>query len=488
MLVGWLVLTLTACVNVGRIDDVDPPVAATAEEVGVDPSEDAGSTAGPELIEADCPEGLVGQVDCGFLLVPENRDDRTSQLLEVAWVRLPAVDDAASQPDLLLVPDGPGQGGIAEAEQWLDSSLRADRGIILFDPRGAGRSFPSLDCGQPPRPGSLPLDLVEDCRAQLVAAGVDLQAFDTAAIASDVAALIGALALDRVDLLAVGSGARVAVTLLRSTDAPVRAVVLDSPVPQGVDTYAERPRNAQAAVNRLLDECVQTDSCNRRFGDMREQVQQMVLSLDQSAAQEAVDVVTGNDLVVAAIAAMRGEDGPAAVPSALDRAVDGDPERALELLQSAAMAGAAVPTSLFSEGLRLSTECRDSVPFSDVAQDVEGLTPIGRAIADDVNQLLAACGIWQVGEGERPSVQTVGRTVDALILTGEYDPLSPSSYAAAAAAQLPGAVVVQVNGAGHRVHDIDACTLGITGDFLDNPAQPVDTECARSDSVDFDLS
>ncbi|HUG85478.1 MAG TPA: alpha/beta fold hydrolase, partial [Euzebya sp.] len=410
-------------------------------------------------------------------------------VIEMAWARLDAVG-IPDGPPLVVLPDGPGGSGLAEADQWLGSPLREGREIVLVDPRGTGRSFPSLDCGQPPRPGALPLDLVEDCRRSLLAQGVRLDAYDTAAIAADIADLAAALGLRRIDVLGVGHGAKAALTVLRNHPQVLHALVLDSPVPLEVDLYADRPANGQAALNRLLDECVQQPACRRAFGDLLPESETLIIELDDSPAQvEAGVQITGADLVLAALAAMRGANGPGLIPTAMADAVVGFPDVALRRLQDAAIAGAAVPTSQFSEGLRLSADCREEVPFSDADPDggAEGLGSVGRAVAADVADLLAACAIWDVGQAEDYVNQPVEGDVPTLVLTGEFDPLSPPSWGAGIASRLEDAHVVQVGGAGHRVHDIDACTLDLVAGFLAAPARAVDGSCAADRSVQFVL-
>ncbi|CAN5480338.1 alpha/beta fold hydrolase [soil metagenome] len=488
-----LALAATACVGVS--DDLD-----TDEPGQVVPTEDADpdaptSLARPDIVTEPCPADLDDQADrCGFLIVPEDRGDPSGPVIEMAFIRLEGRQAAGQLPrpsPLVVLPDGPGQSGLAEAGQWLDSHLRDERDIILIDPRGVGRSFPSLDCGEPPNPGALPLDLVEDCRANLVAQGIGLQSYDSTAIAADVADLARALQLSRINVLGIGHGAKVALLLLRDAPDLLRSVVLDSAIPPEVDLYDERPRHGQAALNRLLDECALQSGCLERFGDLGADFAQTVVQLDRQPAEAGVGVmISGTDLVLAALAAMRGAVGPGTVPAALSSAIEGDPEEALAQLQQSAIAGAAVPTSGFSEGLRLSVDCREEVPFTraDPEGQAEGLGPVGRSVAGDVADVLRACNMWDVGQAGDEVRQPVSGPVATLVLTGEFDPLSPPAWGAAAAAQLDDATVVQVGGAGHRVHDVDDCTIELVAAFLDDPREEVDGTCAADRVVRFDLS
>src|SRR5690606_926442 len=131
----------------------------------------------------------------------------------------------------------------------------------------------------------------------------------------------------------------------------------------------------------------------------------------------------------------------------------------------------------------------EEVPFSAVPEDggAEGLGRVGQAVAADVAELLAACAIWDVGRAAGAADEPVEGSAPTLVLTGEFDPLSPPAWGAGIAARLDRAVVVQVGGAGHRVHDVDACTLDLVAAFLEGPGGAFEDACARDRPVDFVL-
>ncbi len=478
------------CVAGGTPGDPPEPDRPALDEGG------AGATtpalAGPESTSAACPDVLdAADATCALLVVPEARGRPAGPVVEVAYAVLAATESpervGPDPPPLVVLPDGPGQSGLADAASWIASPLRAGREVVLIDPRGTGRSFPSLDCGQPPRPGALPPDLVEDCRRQLDAEAVDRRASDTAAMAADVLDLRQVLDVPAIDLLGVGHGARIALAVIDREPEVVRAAVLDSPVPPEADVYADRPRTAQSVLNRLFDTCAEDRGCERRFGAIGPAVEQVVEALNDDVGETGG--VRGDDLALAAVAALRGA-GPAEVPAALSLAGDGEPEAALARLQEVAIAGAAVPSSAFAEGLRLSSDCRDEVPSSAVAGGGgggdDGLGPVGLAVATDVERLVAACALWDVGSAGEGADDPVTADVFALVLSGEFDPLSPPAWGAATATGLDG-TVVQVDGAGHRVHDVSECTLAIVDAFLLRPGATVDDGCTEQAGIDFVL-
>ncbi len=497
VLVTLLVLCV-ACVPVGDLDGAPspttpPPVPATAP-----PPVDL---AQPELTSVDCPavevpDGAPPGLDpragvrCGIAVLPEDRTDARGPVIELAWTMLEAVpppEETADEVPLVVLADGPGDAMTEEVLGWLDSPHRRERDILLVDARGAGRSFPSLDCGVPPAPGDLPLDLVEDCRRALTAAGVHLSTHDTAAMAADVVDLAAALSLPRIHLLGIGHGGRVGLQVLRSAPDLLASLVLDSPLPHEVDVYGDRAATAQAALNRLLDECAESASCAAQGEAVRDGLGATIRALDRSPV-EGPDgqPVSGQDLVRSAMAAMRGADGPAQVPAALALVVADQPVEAVARLREAAVSGATVPTSTFAEGLLLSSDCRDEVPFGRSGDD-GSLEAFGEAVQAQVTAVLEACALWDVTPAAAAASRPVEGDVPTLVLTGEFDPLSPGVWGAAVAARLDRGQVVQVDGAGHRVHDADNCTLAIVAEFLRRPGRTVNDACARDRVVDFSI-
>ena len=480
MVVLALVLAASACTGAEPGPAPTGAAPVTATEVAPGGEDDTADLARPVVQITDCPplgEDVeeVDDVECGYLVVPEDRGSPPGQVVEIAWARLPGVpteDPPLSPfPTLLVLPDGPGRPGLADAAAWIDSPLRDDRDVVLIDPRGTGRSFPRLDCGQPAGPGAPAPDLVEDCRRDLAAEGIDVEAYTTTAAAADVSDLRAALDLDQVDLLGIGHGARVALAVLADHPAAIRAVVLDSPLPAAADPAPSRPESAQSALDRLFDRCAERQTCP---SDTARQVEALLETLENPVASEAAGAtsMTAVELVVAAVEAMDGLNGPPAVVAAVRAALDGDLSAVTELSGSDAAGDVA-------EGAQLTVTCGELLPAE---PQVDGLAPIGQAVADDISALRQACGSWTSLTGA-----TAGAAVDldaaraaeafVLVLAGELDPLSPPAWTARVASALD-AAVIEVDGAGHGVLGAHPCTEDIVVQFLTRPAAAPEDACA----------
>src|SRR5215208_5696964 len=94
--------------------------------------------------------GKKEKVDAEFgtLLVPENRSDPESNLIELAFVRFKSTAKNPGPP-IVYLAGGPGGSGIGAASGSrfpLFTAFREVADVIAFDQRGTGYSKPNLGC------------------------------------------------------------------------------------------------------------------------------------------------------------------------------------------------------------------------------------------------------------------------------------------------------------------------------------------------------
>src|SRR5215204_2647097 len=100
----------------------------------------------PYTFENDKGEKLESEF--GTLLVPENRSDPQSNLIELAFVRFKSTAKNPGPP-IVYLAGGPGGSGIGTARGSrfpLFMALREIADVIAFDQRATGFSKPNLTC------------------------------------------------------------------------------------------------------------------------------------------------------------------------------------------------------------------------------------------------------------------------------------------------------------------------------------------------------
>src|ERR1044072_5023341 len=176
----------------------------------------------PYTFENDKKEKVDAEV--GTRLVPENRSDPESNLIELAFVRFKSTTKNPGPP-IVYLAGGPGGSGVFTATGSrfpLFMALREIADVIAFDQRGTGYSKPNLGCYERLR---IPLDvaptraaaikeLLENSRGCVSywrdIQRVDLTAYNTNESADDLEDLRKALGVNQISLWTISYGTHLA--------------------------------------------------------------------------------------------------------------------------------------------------------------------------------------------------------------------------------------------------------------------------------------
>ena len=445
------------------------------------------------------------EVDCGDLVVPEDRSDSLPGEIRL-HVGIFRSEHPDPRPDPIVFLDGgPGSAPLA----WVPDALWLlpveDRDVIIVDQRGTGFSDPLLDC---PELLELQLDVYDEpfllaryrellvgaataCRDRLEDGGARLAAYSSDESAADIAALRVALGYDEWNLYGVSYGTRLALTILHAHPEGVRSVILDSVYPPSADGYAELGAGAARAFDALFAGCAADADCARAFPRLGPRFWALVAELDRSPVTFSVDVgdgpievrADGTSLVQALFDALYDTASIPFLPAAIVALEDGD----LTLLEADVYLTLASLDQI-AEGLHFSVQCTDEGPHADAATidaAIEALRPelrewarAGAVVPHDV------CRRWPTGDpGWNEAVVS---DVPALILNGEFDPVTPPEWGEAAAASLSAHQRFVLPGIGHGVLFGQPCAIEIARDFLDEPGTAADGSCVdRMDGPNF---
>src|SRR5918992_2394587 len=110
--------------------------------------------------------GEKTESEFGTLLVPENRSNPQTNLIELAFVRFKSTSKTPGPPIVYLAggPGGTGTGAASGSRFPLFMALREIGDVIAFDQRGTGHSKPNLGCYERL---ALPLDIAPSREAAL---------------------------------------------------------------------------------------------------------------------------------------------------------------------------------------------------------------------------------------------------------------------------------------------------------------------------------
>lgn len=437
---------------------------------------------------------------CGTVTVPDRRDRAAHRTMRLAVAVLRSTATRPAPDPVLFIDGGPGASpfGLDElAEERMDgwwdvtASIRRTRDVVLFDPRGVGRSQPDTNCPEldalagAPRTDAEERAGLEACATRLRTAGIDLAAFTTPAAADDVMDIAAALGAARVNLVAVSYGTRVTLEILRRHGGRVRTAVLDGVYPPDVNAVEEEAWLTQRALRRLFDDCTASRTCRAAFPDLERRFVQLALNLEALPVTVGVGDASvplsvrldGTALVAAVLEAMGGGEAVTSLPMLLDRAVRGRPE---PLAQYAPAPRVGDPDT--AEGMAFSIECRETVNAADLLRTAANRArwpALAGLKGDDTGRRV--CPVWPAGVQEPGERLPVASTVPVLLLSGAYDPVTPPEWGQRAAATLPQSRHVVFRAAGHGVLFDEPCALDLATTFLDRADPAKLPACAQAD-------
>jgi pimeloyl-ACP methyl ester carboxylesterase len=455
----------------------------------------------------------VSYVDCGYLVVPENRDlpDSPTVRLHVAIAHSLGKDP---EPDpLIYLSGGPGSFALEWVYGYITnySNILKKRDVIFFDPRGVGYSEPSLDCPEVMEAFNETLaqpisdeDWVDSqveahlaCRERMISEGIDLEAYHSAAMAADVNDLRAVLGYDKVNLLGISYGTRTALTVMRDYPDILRSVVLDSVVPIEADLLTSDGLKAEQSLEIIIDRCASDTLCSKTYPDLPSILNEITEWIEENPLTIQVRHLVRNneyDLYVnqrvfgwGLIESLYNFETAVFLPKLIYETHLGENEAYQTLATSLEI------YLLFgdynSEGQRFSVLCSDEGSFTSLEAALENNKAVQPAIAEyvksEVEMTYRICDQWGAKSADPIENQPVVSDTPALILSGEYDPVTPPSYGRMVAENLKNSQLIEFPGLGHFVFAERRCPQEIVADFLDDPEAIIENRCPEMIQFDF---
>ena len=423
---------------------------------------------------------------CAPFQVPENWDAAdTGRRIDLRLALIASDAEVAAADLVVLLAGGPGQSAIDSWPQVAGAfaPLRRHRHVLLLDQRGTGGSN-ALTCAREQSELEQGFDLqrlrvqTRDCLDK-VGAHADPRYYTTGMALRDLEAVRQALGAPTFTLVGVSYGTRVAQQYLKAYPQGVRSIVLDSAVPNDHVLGSEFAINLDASLRAQFALCAQTPACAKAFGDpwasllalrdaLRAQPQEVAYRdpLDHSRKSAHLD---GYTLAMLARMYAYTPETAALLPLSVAQARTGDYTPLVGQVQMLLRD----LEELGENAMQLSVICsEDADHLASRPQDAGTL--LG---AEMIEAFRAQCAIWPHGTRAADfSAPTRGDT-PVLLLTGEFDPVTPPRYAEAIAKSLPNARVLVAKGQGHSVMG-RGCLPRLVADFVDRlDPQQLDAGC-----------
>ena len=378
---------------------------------------------------------------CATFTVAENPDEPQGRKIDLYVARIASLSPAPADDPLVLIAGGPGGStvdmylGLARAF----NSVLDERDILLLDQRGTGRSQP-LSCSlemmssieiEPTLQESH--DAAVDCLEQLQG---DPRYYTTSVAVRDLEALRIATGYASFNLYGVSYGTRVAQHFLRRYPDSTRSVVIDGVVPPTLALGPDIALNAQRTLDSIFERCGKNVDCEAAFPDLQQSFERLGALLKKtppkvryadpiSGEADEITLQYGTLAVVARLLSYAPETA-ALLPLTLSQAAKGEyaglTSQAVGILKNL--------SSSLSYGMHNSVVCTEDAPhYDNINVAALAQTYLG---ADQVSAIQAICEAWPTGVADEDIKSPLTSAKPVLLLSGEFDPITPPAYAAQA--------------------------------------------------------
>ncbi len=434
-------------------------------------------------------EGLSQTVEaqCTTLAVPEDRAQPDGRQIELAIAWVPSSSPDPKPDPVFMLAGGPGQSAKESYPMVAGAfgpTLR-DRHVVLVDQRGTGASnrlacldedgenaFSDADDATPEAAAAF----ARSCAAKLDA---DPRFYTTTDAIQDLDAVRAAIGASQLNLVGISYGTRLAQQYAKRYPAQTRSLVLDGVVPNALVLGSEHAKNLEASLDLQFARCATDEACAERFGSPRANLDALFAKLREAplpvtyrdpfdGSQRTEDFSPGH---LAAVVRMFSYAPVMAgmLPLALHEASQGRPQ---DLMAQSVMLTSMLGGSIV-HGMQLSVMCAEDAPELKV-DPADANTTLGNAL---IEVSLAQCAEWPTGQRPADFRAPLTGELPVLLLSGEFDPVTPPRYADQVGGSLPKSRHLVGRGVGHGLLAV-GCTPRLLAEFLKTTdAAALDAKC-----------
>ncbi len=457
----------------------------------------------------DIPAGAVegDNLECGYLVVPAKHAEPTGPTIRLAVAIAKSTNPSPAADPLVMEQGGPGGSSIdAFIEDLFDAQeiLRADRDVIIIEQRGTLYSEPNLVCQEVLELSveTLQQDLgvneesalseaaLQACRERLITEGVDLDAFDSVENAADIADLVTAFQLSQINLYGVSYGTMLALHALRDYPQIMRSVTIDSVVPLQTNFIPVILQSANRSFRVLFDTCAADPECNAAMPNLEADFYALVEELNANPITFPVEDPDSGELYEAVLNGDRLVGyyfqllyATSILPYLPKTVYD------LKVGNTSLMSLVSPFLDLdrtFADAMYYSVICAEDADYTLDDYDLTDVPPaLVAAFGEDT--ILTSCASWNAELLPNTVDEPVVSDVPVMVMSGEFDPITPPSFAAQAAETLSNSYNFVYPGVGHGALFGGDCPLSMFVDFLGDPTTAPDATCIDNMSIEFFL-
>jgi pimeloyl-ACP methyl ester carboxylesterase len=465
----------------------------------------------PRFERQACPrtdkEYDTSRVTCGYVLVPEDRTDPASRLIELSVMKIAA--ELETGPELalaLLIPGGPGGPTI---DFFVDAMVidgrlpavgeRSD--LIAFDQRGIGYSEAEL-CRGVARPWLRGVPMIPDGEARFFGdlrrcfheardRGIAVDAYSTWHNAHDVRDIRRALGYAQWNLWGGSYGTRLGQAVMQIDAEGVRSAILDAVLP-AVFPEGGLPLGLRSSLDAIKEACSSDRRCVADSGDLTGRLEAMLAAyeanplilehLDASVFEGGRFVLDGQILTSLVFVTLYARQAYGSLPSITKALEDRDADGLAAFVEGLSLAFDA--SRGYGVGMNFVTNCRSDL--FEVSAATRATEPLARwviepGLGDGAAERCAAA--YRVDPDA--SVVALQSDIPTLLIAGAADPATPPALARSILPGLSHVTLLEVPFTGHgalpALNDYSpGCADALIADFVADPRRRVEIPCGEA--------
>jgi pimeloyl-ACP methyl ester carboxylesterase len=423
----------------------------------------------------------------GTLEVPENRNNPNSRSLFLKYKVLKALSPDSLKAPIVYLQGGPGGATLTMEKYFLEHPLRKDRDIVLMDQRGTGESSAiCTDLGQSLfEIMRLNLNVKEEvdamrstlksCKKHILEEQIDLYGYNSRENAADFEELRKKLGYKKWNLYGASYGSRLGLTLMRDFPQGVRSAVFRGIMAPESDVMGQMYINFESSLFKVFDACKKDSDCNFRFPNLKERLVEVFEKLRTTPHQfdykGAPFVLNSQEACLILYLSLFSRQSIAQIPLMIEHLE----KRKIEPIINALQAVEKIYNSVHWP-MNFSVLAYEEYPFHD-GESLDAFllqSEIGIRLPTtfDTHPL----EFWQSGIASDFENKPVTSEIPTLLVSGEFDPVTPPSNAIETIKHLKNGVEFTFETESHIFSN--PCLTQIITDFIDSPFQKPNMDCS----------